>query len=204
MRAAHVALAAVALLMLGACASTTLQSAWYDTSYADGAFKRILIVGLGPNTTDTRVFEDIFAQRLSAAGTPGVPGYQFLGGDARASEAGWDAGIARSGADGLLLVRVLGVDTKTQVFTTMVPASAYYGFGYGGWAAPGMVAVPQVTQYDVATVEARLFDVRSKRVVWSATTQTFQPSTVAKETPGFADLVIKQLAARGLIAAPAR
>jgi hypothetical protein len=39
-------------------------------------------------------------------------------------------------------------------------------------------------------------------VVWAATTDTFNPTTVAKETPGFADLIIEQLVARGL--APAK
>jgi len=60
--------------------------------------------------------------------------------------------------------------------------------------------VPEVTQYDVATVETNLYDVKTKRVVWSGTTQTFNPSSVAKETPGFAKIIIGQLAARGLIA----
>jgi len=57
-----------------------------------------------------------------------------------------------------------------------------------------------VTQYDVANVETNLFDAKSKRVVWAGTTQTFNPRTVAQETPGFAKLIIAQLAARGLIA----
>ena len=47
-----------------------------------------------------------------------------------------------------------------------------------------------------------LFDVRTHRVVWAGTTETFNPSTVRQETPGFADLILAQLAARGLIAAP--
>lgn len=38
--------------------------------------------------------------------------------------------------------------------------------------------------------------------VWAGTTQTFDPTTVAKEMPGFAKLIIGQFAARGLIAAP--
>ena len=65
-----------------------------------------------------------------------------------------------------------------------------------------MVAVPEVRQYDVTNVEINLFDVKTRRVVWAGTTQTYNPSTVANETPGFADLIIKQLAARGLIAPP--
>ena len=188
-------------LLLAGCASTSLQSAWYDTSYNGGAFRKILVVGVGANLTDRRVFEDIFAQQLSATGTQGIPGYQFLPDDARANEAGWNAGIARSGADGLLLVRVLGVDTKTQVSTTMVPGPIYFG-PYGRPWGPQMIAVPEVTQYDVANVETNLFDVKTKRVVWSGTTQTFNPSSVGQETPGFAKLIIGQLAARGLIAAP--
>ena len=51
-----------------------------------------------------------------------------------------------------------------------------------------------------ATVEAKLFDVQTKALVWTATTSTLNPRTVAQETPGFADLVIGQLADRGIIA----
>lgn len=191
----------IAGLFLAGCASTSLQSAWYDTSYSGGPFRKILVVGVGATLADRRVFEDSFAQQLNAAGTQGVPGYQFLPDDARRNEPGWNQGVAASGCDGLLLVRVLGVDTKTQVSTTMVPGPIYFG-PYGRPWGPQMVAVPEVTQYDVANVETNLFDVKTKRVVWAGTTQTFNPTTVAKETPGFAKLIIGQLAARGLIAAP--
>ena len=91
-------LLACAALMLGACASTSLQSAWFDTTYQGGAFKRILVVGVGSNVANRRVFEDIFAQKLSATGTQGVPGYRFLADDARVNESDWNAGVAQSGA----------------------------------------------------------------------------------------------------------
>jgi len=192
-----------AALFVAGCASTTLRNAWFDPSYAGGPMRKILVVGVGANLTDRRVFEDIFAQKLTAAGTQGLPGYQFLADDARTSEPGWNAGVLASGADGLLVVRVLGVDTKTRVSTTMVPAYGGMYFGpYGGIWGPQMVAIPDVSQYEVANVETTLFDVRSRRVVWAGTTETFNPTTVTKETPGFAELIIGQLAARGLVAAP--
>jgi hypothetical protein len=197
--AARAAFLSIVALLLAACASTSLQSAWYDTSYAGGPFKKILVVGVGASLADRRVFEDIFAQQLTATGTQGIPGYQFLPDDARKNEPGWNQGVGASGCDGLLLVRVLGVDTKTQVTTTMVPGPLYFG-PYGRVWGPQMVAVPELTQYDIANVETNLFDVRTKRVVWAGTTQTFNPTTVSKETPGFAKIIIGQLAARGLIA----
>jgi hypothetical protein len=56
-----------------------------------------------------------------------------------------------------------------------------------------------VSQYQVAHVETTLFDVKTHRVVWGGTTQTFNPTTVRQETPAFADLIIGQLQARGVV-----
>ena len=190
---------AAAALLLAGCASTTLRVAWFDTGYAGGAFKRILVVGVGGSLADRRVFEDMFAQKLVATGVQGVPGYQFLSEAVRSNESAWNDGIAKSGADGLLIVRVLRVDQKTRVSTTLVPGPMYGP--YGGWWGPTWYAVPDVQQYETATVETDLFEVNTRSVVWSATTETFNPTTVAKETPGFADLIIGQLAARGLVPA---
>ena len=204
---AAAALAAVLLVGLSGCQSTSIQSAWFDPAYTGGAMQKIDVVGVGGNVTDRRVFEDIFAQRLRAAGVDGVPGYTVMGDDARGAEGPFSAAVEKSGAQGLIVVRLLGVDTKTQVSTTMVPGGAAWGPGfgpgygaYGGFYGPAWYPVTQVQQYDVASVEASLYDVKTRRLVWSATTQTFNPRSVATETPGFADLIIKQLAARGLIA----
>lgn len=82
-----------------------------------------------------------------------------------------------------------------------------YGGGwgpYGGMYGPVWYPVTEVNQYDVATVEASLYDVKTQRFVWVATTETFNPNSVAQETAGYADIIIKQLAARGIIAASAK
>ncbi len=201
-------LAATMVVALSGCQSTSIQSAWFDPAYNGGPMKKIDVVGIGANVTNRRVFEDIFAQKLAAAGVEGVPGYTVMPDDARSAEAPFSNAIERSGAQGLLLVRLLGVDTKTQVSTTVVPAGPGWGPGYGpgygpygGFYGPAWLPVTQVSQYDVASVEVSLYDVKTRRLIWSATTQTMNPQSVAQETPGFADLIIKQLAARGLIAA---
>ena len=113
-------LVALSALMLAGCASTTLRSAWFDSSFAGGPMKRILVVGVTGSLTERRVFDDLFAQALNDRGVQGIPGYQFIDNAATATAEVFDAGVAKSGADGLLLVRLLGVDTRTQVTTTMV------------------------------------------------------------------------------------
>ncbi len=191
-------------LLLSACASTTLQSAWFDSSYQGGPLKRILVVGVTGSFSDRRIFDDIFAQALNSAGVQGIPGYQYIDNAPSASAEVFNDGVTRSGADGLLLVRLLAVDTQTTVATTMVPVlpGPMGGpFGNLGPWGPTWYAVPDVRQYQVANVEATLFDAKTRRPIWSANTQTFNPASVATETPGYAKLIIAQLRARNLLLA---
>jgi hypothetical protein len=190
----------VLVALVSGCQSTSIRSAWFDTDFAGPPFHKIIVVGSINSVTDGRVFEDIFAERLRAAGVEGVRGYTVIPDDARGSDEAFVAAVVNSGAQGLLLVRLLGVETRTQVTTTMV--SGGMGWGRGTWGGPTrtMVPVQQISQYDVAAVETKLFDVPTKELVWAATTTTFSPRSVAQETPAFADLVIGQLAARGIIA----
>ena len=80
-----------------------------------------------------------------------------------------------------------------------------YGYGwygpYAGWYS-GWYATPLVTQYDVVIVETSLFDAKTKRLVWSATSQTVDPASVQKEAPAFADTIIGALQKAGLLPAP--
>jgi hypothetical protein len=197
--------------LVAGCQSTSIRSAWFDTSFTGPPMRKVVVVGSINSVADGRVFEDLFAQRLRAAGVEGIAGYTVIADEARVADAQFASAVANTGAQGLLLVRLLGVDTRTQVSTTMVSGGMGWGSGpwggssWGGstWGAPRGVMVPvqQVSQYELATVEAKLFDVQTRNLVWAATTTTFNPTSVARETPGFADLIIGQLASRAIIQA---
>jgi hypothetical protein len=192
------ALAALAVLASG-CQNTTIRSAWYDTDFGGPPMKKIVVSGSVNTTTASRVFEDTFVARLRAAGVDAVAGHTLRLGDAGQSDKSFGDAVVNTGAQGLLFVALLDVDTRTHVSTTMV--SGGMGWGRGPWGGTGntMVAVREARQYDLATVETKLVDVGMNRVVWAATTSTFNPGSVARETPGFAELIIGQLADRGII-----
>jgi hypothetical protein len=190
-------LAVVAMLVAG-CASTSITDSWSDPSYQGGPFRRIMVLGVTKNTVARRIFEDIFASKLRATGVEAVPAYQHLPQDGPVGESELNAAVRASGADGLLMVRLLRVDRQTSVRPNYVPMTfpGYYGF-YSAW-----VAYPDVYQYDIVTAEVNLFDVRTNKLVWGGTTETFNPSDVRRESAGFADVIISALAKRGLV--PAR
>jgi hypothetical protein len=200
------ALVALAALVSG-CQNTSIRSAWFDTDFPGPPMRKLVVSGTAGSAAEARVFEDIFVEKLRAAGVEAVAGHTVRLDDPSLPEASFVSAVVGTGAQGLLLVRVLGVDTRTRVTTTMVPGgmgwgpSPWSGPRSGAWGSPTGTRIPvqQVSQYDLATVETKLFDVPTKNLVWAATTSTFNPRSVARETPGFADLIIGQLADRGVI-----
>ncbi|HVF62541.1 MAG TPA: hypothetical protein VNE58_00920 [Casimicrobiaceae bacterium] len=62
--------------------------------------------------------------------------------------------------------------------------------------------VTEVRQYDIAVVETSLFTAKDDRIVWSGLTETWEPRSVAKDAPGFADTIVTALQKRALIPAP--
>ena len=193
-----IVLGAIALGVAG-CATTTIRDSWSDPSFAGGPFRRIFVLGVFRDEGgERRTFEDIMSERLRATGTDAVPAWQFLPDGGRVPEAVLDAAVARSGADALLMTRLRGVRTQTDVTTTMRPGAGWGGFGwYSGYTA--WFPVQEVRQFDIATVESSLFDVKTRKLVWTAVTETIAPTSVRQETPGYADVVIRALAERGLV-----
>jgi hypothetical protein len=189
---------AAAALVLAACASTSIRDSWYDSAYRGGAFRKVLVVFVANDIANRRVAEDVVAGKLAATGVEALPAYRFLADGGRVDEATFDRAVRESGADAVLLIRVKGVDSKTQVSQVMMPAPVGMGFGYYGWYS-GWYPVTEVRQYEIAIVETSLFEVATKRVVWSGVTETYEPRSVAQEAPGFADVIVKALRERGLL-----
>ena len=192
-----------ALLMLASCASTTLQSQWRDPGYTAGPFKKIFVIGLSArDVTARRIFEDVMVAKLMAVGVQAVPEWQYLKDEGQAGEGAVSAAVDATGADAVLMARLVAIDTRYSVTPVAVPGPGFGWYGrYAGWYS-GWYAAPQVTQYDVVIVETSLFDTKTKRLVWSATSQTVDPASVQKEAPVFADTIIGALQKAGLLPAP--
>ena len=107
-------LIAVAMLVLAACASTTLRDSWYDPAYPAKPFRKLLVLGVSNNISERRIFEDIMARQVAATGVEAVPGYRYLPDEAKVPEAVLDAAMRNAGADGLLMSRVRSIDRASS------------------------------------------------------------------------------------------
>ncbi len=93
-------LAAAALALAAACASTTVVEQWQSPDHAAGPFKRILVVGVTQQAATRRIFEDEFVRQLRGRGTDAVASHAYVPEDGAVSKDRLAAAVARSGADG--------------------------------------------------------------------------------------------------------
>ncbi len=105
---------ALAVLVAG-CQTTAIRSAWFDTKFAGKPLRKIVVSASLGGTAERRGFEEAFANKLRASGVEAVAGHILRLDDPALPDAAFDAAVLGTGAQGLLFVRLLGVDTRTQV-----------------------------------------------------------------------------------------
>ena len=186
-------------LLLAACASTTLSNSWVNPEYKGPPLKKVMVVGVSSQPALRRTFEDEIVKELKAVGVEAVASYNYIPDDGKADEARVNAAVKDAGAQGVLITRFVRVDVNTQVTPAYPPmwGMGYYGGYAGAWG--GYYDPPMVTQTDTLVLETSLYGVDESHLLWSGTTQTFAPSNLKQEMPGFAKVVIGALQKHKLI-----
>ena len=195
----------ILLALLAACASTSIVEEWQSPDYKGGPFKRLLVVGVTKEATVRRIFEDEFVRQLRARGTDAVASYTLIPEDGQVDRPRLERAVQESGADGVVITRVLKVEQRTQVVpgTPAFPGFGtdiyrHYGTGWGGvWT--GYASPPAVFQYEEVRAETKLFGARNAALVWAAQSEVFAPTDARKDSADFAARIIAALASRKLI-----
>lgn len=192
-------LLALIALLLGGCASTTLSNSWVNPDYKEPPLKKVMVVGVSSQPALRRTFEDELVKELKAAGVEAVASYNFIPEDGKAEEARVSKAVKDAGVQGVLITRFVRVDVNTQVPPAYPPTwgMGYYGGYAGAWG--GYYDPPMVTQTDTLVLETSLYGVDESHLLWSGTTQTFAPSNLKQEMPGFAKVIIGALEKHKLI-----
>ncbi len=194
---------AAGALLAGGCASTTITNVWRDPSYTGAPFRNVLVMGVSEETGNRRIFEDEFAAKLKSAGVIAIPSYKFIPQDGQADRATLDAAIAKAGAQGVLVTRLIKVDRRTQYspgYVRAVPAVGYYRNFHGYYSSMWVhYSPPQRYDYEIVVLETNLWRAEKGELVWSGMTENFAPSDVRRATREFSDVIIKALREQELI-----
>ena len=200
LRRGLVLLATAALLT--ACSSTTLTGSWRDPEFR-GPVQKVYIVGIAKVDLNRRIFEDTFTRELATLGIKALPSYHDIPMSEQDSQTAITNQLNKNQSDSILICRM--VDKRTETVTSPGYATTTYGGG-GGWGgyysrgyAETMYVPSTTTEFQIATIEANLYETKTGKMVWSAQLETVIENNVEKIFTDFVKTVTTDLKKEGLI-----
>jgi hypothetical protein len=193
------------VLLLAACAATTVDGTWKRPEMAGQRIEGpVLVVGVARDETVRRIFEDDMVAKLAARGVKAMRSYEVVPGalDGEGPELLMKAAHAAA-ARYLLSTAVIGQDIDYAVYQDpwVYPGFAGYRGWYGAYWGMSWPMVTQVRTYRVYIAQTALVRVDADRLEWVARTRTTDPTNIENETRAFVDVILGALANDGLVAA---
>lgn len=213
--AARALVAAAALAFVAACASdgprlgagsatlsTRVQGTWKDPRYNWPPMQRIFVVSLMKLEPGGRApVEDAIVARLATAGVTGVAAHTVMSDDADKPGPTLEEAIAAAKADGVLLVDVkaVGFYEPYMVGAAGTSLSPETMASYKYLRREG---ADQSGDYKVAQIVSELYLPSMGRQVWTAFTESYDASNIARNLPDFTLKLVGVMARDHIIAAP--
>lgn len=181
--------ASLFLLLIGCGPSTMIEKSWTDPSFTAAMakpFQKILVMGLFRDASTRRIAED---KMVAAMKTTGVQSYNYLT-STDTSRAEVDAKLVKDGFDGVVIMRLADVDKNMSY----VP-----GTGYGGWYGYYYGSPGYYQENRIFYIETNIYSLESKKLLWSATTSTMNPSKVEKTLDEVIAAIKEKMQQQGLM-----
>jgi hypothetical protein len=185
LRPCGIALAAV--MLIASCSSTKMVNSWKAPGFSKATVKKVLVLGISPNPSIRRTYEDTFSVELEKLGYQAVSGYLWAPDPTNIDK---DAIIAKIRAENVTNVLVTRIVNSKDVVTYVSPTVSvgYGGYGpayYGSWSSyysvgySTMVSPGYTTTNTVVTLETNFYDASKEKdaLVWSGHSETWTDAT---------------------------
>lgn len=187
--------ALAATVVLAGCSGTKPVQLWRDPT-SQAVYRKVMVAVIGVDMASRRNTEEVLVKRLPPGSA--IASYQVVPAGEEKDLEKLKAVLKEASFDGVLVLRLMGVD---QEITTTMYAGTANVYGYWGYSHTAMYAQPMVDVRKIAKIESKLFDVVGEKPVWAMVTETVDPSKREVVIDEVTELVIQELAAAKLIAA---
>ena len=186
-----------ALALLASCATNKLVTQQSNPDYVGKSFKSVMVVGVTRDEIVRRTFEDRVVALLGQRGVKGIPAYAAVGTRGKIEEAELRQAIAQSGAEGVLLTRVIRVDRSSGYVAATTVSVGYggggvYGYYSGVWQTVDVPA-QKIAGPSWTVSETRLFDARNGALAWTGVVDTRENHDFAAVLTQYVDLIFNAM-----------
>jgi len=173
----------LAVVALGSCAaSTRFTDIWKDPATNTLAFKKVAAVAITADQTMRRVAEEEMVAMIKQK-REAVASYTIIDPAMSKDVEASLSKIKEVGCDGVVTMRVVGVDEKTTyvpgsyVSTTAYPPPYYSFGGYYGYAMPTVYEPGYNMTNKYVMVETNIYRLSDDKLIWSGRSETVDPQS---------------------------
>ena len=200
----------VAAIMLQGCYSTSISASWMSDKHEPRNFKKLLVIGMSTNVAARATFEDELVYYMRLKGINGVAASSVMSPDRALAAEAQDvqrAILMEEGFDGVFAISLLEENSSTKYVygsADYMPTSFYGGY-YGSFYSyyPHMYSNVYQPGYYTESKEiilnSSLFDVDTGDLLWSAQSDTTDPSSTDDAAHSYSKSMITQILKRNII-----
>ena len=204
-------LVALALVtIVGACSpSTKIIGSWTGPNTPSEPYKSIFVTAISENLVARQTIENDIDAMLEKAGVEAESSFEIIPPGFKATAENKEttvAAIRDGGSDAILTIALLDQTSETRYVpgTTMYSPMGYGGYygrfsGYYSYYNPVMYSPGYYSTDKNYYIEINLYDAKTEELVWSAQSETTNPSSIETFSNSFSQLVVNQLIKDGLI-----
>jgi hypothetical protein len=176
------------LVALGAgCASTEMTDTWTAPQAKGAELSKVAVIAMAKDPGLRRMAETTAAQNM--VGAQAVPGYQVLGDTDLRDKDAVQAKLKSQGFQAVLLMRVAGVNERVDFTgTPFATFGDYYGYVGDRIYDPGFVQTDTIVH-----VISTLYSLEDQKLIWSGTSQSFDPASAKSFMNDVSKAVAKSL-----------
>jgi len=188
------------MLLVASCASsptthTRVMGSWKLDNYHK-RLSNFLVISMSDEPGIRGKVESILAEGLKKQGLSAVASSDIMPPSEEISRQSVKTAMSGKGFNGVLITRLLGVDSGA-VYVPPSPDTSFESVFNSNM--PIVVSPGRVEHRSVISVQVDLYDPASEHLVWSLKTQSVNADNVTAAVNGLTDAVIKELRIKDLI-----
>ncbi len=159
------------------CSQTVLTSSWFDQAFHTPV-KNMFVVAMSDNLRARRIFEDKMVQQLMLKNVKAIASYSIFP-NKLPDKKELDKYVKDSNLQTVFIGKMVNIEDKKVTypggFGSGVSFNNYYGSTYGY-----IYDDSYTVSYEYVNIEFTVFDVKSNLPIWSASSESVDPSDLNK------------------------
>ena len=187
-----------ASLLFFSCATTKITETWKDHRYRGTPFSDLFVIGVAKEENTRRSFENKFVEKLQAAGVQAVASSSVMESDQKIEKATILAAIEKLDIDAVLVTRLISLkerEIRSPSTSEQGRPDDYQGRYYSDYSTAYGYA-HQPAQYTTSVrvgLETKLYDVKTEKLIWAASSKTANPKSKMKLFDAVVEALVRDL-----------